>query len=317
MRHKDHGLTRVELTFYGPRLKSLFEYRDEMKVTRDLLSGCRTFICSYEQQWIQRAQLIKSMVAVYVPSLKIFAYCHWWNSVTSKKYGYMWNKVSHRLAMHLVANYSFNDRPIYYVEAKVCDDDSVEITQTTIYEREPGCKARTLVAGGSKGMYPSRGNYPGGPSGIPKFSDVGIVPVDNICIGWPKRRHNRGSAPLAVLVQRNGSDHDDRFVKTMSGVHSSTFTSGYNALEPGGEYTISAVCLMKFRGVLYWHIITECGLKVRAGKSLERLWEKWRGQYRDASGMVLRDNIPKMTFVAVRKVRSKGKFDVKCQLVRR
>lgn len=43
---------------------------------------------------------------------------YWWNSVTSKKYGYIWSNVSPNAVHNLLANYSFNDRPIHYLEAK-------------------------------------------------------------------------------------------------------------------------------------------------------------------------------------------------------
>jgi len=53
----------------------------------DLLKSCQTYECSFEHMWKERAQCINSMVAVYFPAKKLFTYCHWWNSTTSKKYG--------------------------------------------------------------------------------------------------------------------------------------------------------------------------------------------------------------------------------------
>ena len=98
--------------------------------------------------------------------------------------------------------------------------------------------------------------------------------------------------------------------------HSTLFTAGYNILVPGTEYTVVAAGLADFRGNSYWHLVTECGLKVKAGKSLEGIWERWRGQYRGDNGRVLIHKIPKMRFLAERKVRSRGTFDMKCVLVR-
>jgi len=310
LRHRDHGLSRLELTFYGSRLHPLAVYQDRMDDARRLLDGCTTFDYSYEQHWIERAELIKAMVAVYIPGSKVFAYCHWWNSTTRKKYGYMWSKVSAPLAMHLVANYSFNDRPIYYVEAKVSENGTVEVTKEKMYEREPGCKAKTLVPGGSKGMFPSYALFD---REVYKFADMGIVSVDNIRIGWPKRRHHKESAPLAVLVERRSDD--GQYVKHMQSIHSSAFGTGYNVLEPGRIYTIAAAGLKKFRGTLYWHIIMDCGTRVRAGKSLCNLWETWRRKYRGTNGQVRIHHVPKMTFLAERIVRSKGTNDMKCKLV--
>ena len=82
-RHKDHGYSRIELTFYGPKLLSLEEYHDHMEETKKLLSNCTTYQCSFEMQWQERAKRIKLVVMVYFPAKKLFAYCHWWNSLTS------------------------------------------------------------------------------------------------------------------------------------------------------------------------------------------------------------------------------------------
>lgn len=68
------------------------------------------------------------MVAVYFPEKRLFSYCHRWKSRTSKKYGYSWKKVSPALVLTLLADYSFNDRPIYYFEAQL-DGDQVIITK--------------------------------------------------------------------------------------------------------------------------------------------------------------------------------------------
>ncbi|OAQ27923.1 hypothetical protein K457DRAFT_20927 [Linnemannia elongata AG-77] len=143
LRHKDHGMFRLELTFYGSTLLSLKEYKAHLEDARDLLSTYPVYDYSYEEMWKQRADCIQSMVAVYMPVKKVFAYCHWWNSVTSKKYGYMWKNVGSKLVPLLLANYSFNDRPIHYIKVKVDDAGEVEIISEKVYEREPGCTAMT------------------------------------------------------------------------------------------------------------------------------------------------------------------------------
>ena len=121
-----------------------------MDETRKFLKKCPTFQCLFEEQWEERAKCISSMVAVYITHKDsrtnegVFVYCHWWNSVTSKKYGYMWKWVSPETAQLLFTNYSFNDRPIHYLEASVEKDELVEITKHTTYKREPGCTAITV-----------------------------------------------------------------------------------------------------------------------------------------------------------------------------
>ena len=157
-RYREHGYTRIELTFYGRHLLELEEYVEEMDETRIFLKKCPTFQCSFEEQWEERAKCINSMVAVYITRENrtnngLFAYCHWWNSVTSKKYGYSWKNVSPATAQLLLANYSFNDRPIHFIEATVEGSDYAEISKHTVYRREPGCKAITMVPGPQKGMF--------------------------------------------------------------------------------------------------------------------------------------------------------------------
>ncbi|KAG0027091.1 hypothetical protein BGZ83_005320, partial [Gryganskiella cystojenkinii] len=81
----------------------------------------------------------------------------------------------------------------------------------------------------------------------------------------------------------------ESYVMRLGRVHSSSFLAAYNknALQPGQEYTIAAAGLADFR----------------VGKSLTALWEAWRGKYRDDRGAVLIHKIPRMTFVAVAKVK--------------
>ncbi|OAQ23192.1 hypothetical protein K457DRAFT_25336 [Linnemannia elongata AG-77] len=83
------------------------------------------------------------------------------------------------------------------------------------------------------------------------------------------------------------SDSHEGYVRWMKKPHSTLFTADYNILVPGTEYTVVAAGLADFRGNSYWHLVTQCGLKVKAGKSLEGIWERWRGQYRGNHGWVL------------------------------
>jgi hypothetical protein len=312
-RYKENGYTRVELTFYGPSLRPLQEYQDEMEKTRELLKECRTFKCSFETQWQERAKCITSMAAVYFPKEEVFAYCHWWNSLTSKKYGYMWNKVKPAVIPLLLANYSFNDRPIYYMEGRVDEEEKAVLGEIKTYMREPGCTAITLVAGSQKGMFPSRDACRSG--GIRKFCNVGIVEVDNISIAWPKRVHTNNSAPLAEIFECEG-DEVDTNVLHLKAVRTSLYTAADQILKPGIEYTIVAAGLREYRGDRRWHFITKCGLKVRAGNSLYKIWTEWRVDHLEGPqrlGNVT--GVPFLRFRAVRMVRSRGTDDIKCDRV--
>ena len=95
------------------------------------------------------------MVGVYIASedTTAFAYCHWWNSITKKKYGSYRTKVGRDEAMKALANYSFNDRPIYLLDVEM-ENGTIKNVATIKYKRPTGCKEITLVAGKQKSLYP-------------------------------------------------------------------------------------------------------------------------------------------------------------------
>ncbi|KAG9062267.1 hypothetical protein KI688_006599 [Linnemannia hyalina] len=68
-----------------------------------------------------------------------------------KKYGSYRNNVEKEEAMTLLANYSFNDRPIYFLEVEM-DENSIKDITVTKYKRPDECTAITLVAGAHKGI---------------------------------------------------------------------------------------------------------------------------------------------------------------------
>ena len=77
-----------------------------------------------------------------------------------------------------------------------------------------------------------------------------------------------------------------------------------------------AAGLREYRGVRRWHFITKCGLKVRAGKSLDKIWTEWRVDHLEGpqrTGSVA--GVPFMEFRAIRRVRSHGTDDMKCERV--
>ncbi|KAI9242445.1 MAG: hypothetical protein BYD32DRAFT_403635, partial [Podila humilis] len=214
-----------------------------MNATKDLLSGCTTFRCSFESQWEQRAKGITSMVAVYFPK-KFFAYCHWWNSVTSKKCGYIWKRVPAKLVPLLLANYSFNNHPIHFIEVSMDSNERLSYNSVKKYQRHPGCTAITLVPAGGKGMFPSQNACP---YGVYKFSEVGIVEVDNIKIAWPKRAHDQQSIPLAEIVELNAEDEDGIYISKIKIRNVSSYKAAYTTLEPNTQYTVVAAGYATYR----------------------------------------------------------------------
>ena len=308
-RYRDRGFSRMELTFYGSKLLSTKEYRARMEETREMLDTCKTWKCSHENQWRQRAQLIQSVVAVHIPKRKVFAYCHWWNAITTKKYGYMWNQVKASTVPLLLANYSFNDRPIYYFKADVVDDCAV-ITERAIKKRVAGSTAITMVAGGRKGMFPSQKSHV---CGVNEFRNVGLVEVDNISIAWPENRHDKRTPPVAETVEYKADGSN--FVEHLTSIHCSSYHAIYSTLRPGAKYTVIAAGMTKFRGEMAWHFITECGLKVRGGESFRKCWNGWRKPFLGEDYKVgTVDGVERMTFTAVKKARIQGRTDMRCEL---
>ncbi|KAG9319177.1 hypothetical protein KVV02_007559 [Mortierella alpina] len=206
-----------------------------------------------------------------------------------------------------VANYSFNDRPIYYVEATV-DDGCLVVGLEKTYERVPGCTEITMVAGGAKGMFPSKESFE---NGVREFSDMGIVGVDNITIGWPEKRHNARSAPIAELIEKE--DNNSGHIRKLTSINTSAYSAAYSILNQNSDYTIVAAAIKEYRGEHQWHFITKCGLRVRAGKSLTKIWMEWKQGFADSNGYLESiTDVRWMTFSTYLKVKSKGKEDIKC-----
>ena len=161
-------------------------------------------------------------------------------------------------------------------------------------------------------MFPSRD---ASSNVIRKFSKVGIVEVDNISIAWPKRVHNRYSAPLADIFEYDEYTVDTN-VLHLKTIHVSMYTAADRILTPDEEYTIVAAGLKEFRSERRWHFITACGIKVRAGKSLAKIWRPWRVDHLEGPqriGSV--KGVPCMTFRAIQVVTSRGTADMKCERV--
>jgi hypothetical protein len=92
------------------------------------------------------------------------------------------------------------------------------------------------------------------------------------------------------------------------------YTAGHQILEPDTDYTIVAAGYKEYRGMYRWHFITDCGLKIRAGKSLAKIWGKWRIKHLQGLqriGSV--KGVPFMNFHTIRVVRSRGEDDIKCE----
>lgn len=265
---KHTGLSRLELTFYGSKVRPYKYYTRVLDKIKEQLQECLTYKVPYSAYWKYMVRNMPSMVGVYIPSHHTFAYCHWWNSVTGKKYGSHRGKISKEEAMTLLANYSFNDRPIYLVEICLDDADEISSTALTTYTRPVGCKAITLVAGGHKGLYPYKYS-----KGVLDFPDVGLVPYKNITIKWPTRRIRKGDPPLVRIMQQGATEEYIHVHDTA--VHVSTYSAGYVVLEINHEYTICEVSKHQYRGKDTLFAITTGAVHIRCGNSLGGLLQRW------------------------------------------
>lgn len=160
----------------------------------------------------------------------------------------MWKKVPQKLVHNLLANFSLNDRPIHYITADIVDDCAV-ITNSCTYQRIPGCTATTMVAGSHKGMFPSRQSHG---YNVHKFTDVGIVEVDNITIAWPKKKIDKRSPPVAELTDYRTKDSN--LVSHLKSIHVSSYKAIYNVLQPNVRYTVVAAGMATYRKELYHRV---------------------------------------------------------------
>jgi hypothetical protein len=294
---RDKGITRLELTFYGAKARKYKYYERVMGTIKDLIKKCRTYRVSYEAYWRYMVSNVTAMIGVYIKQRRVFAYCHWWNSVTGKLYGSQRGNISKQEAMVLLANYSFNDRPAYFVEVDV-DDDNTITTKLSTYIRARGCKAITLVAGGSKGLYPYKYH-----KDVLDFTDVGLVSCGNITVGWPKRRIFKGALPLASIVLQDKPDDEGHIRVHHAAIHTADYRAGYVVLEVGKEYTIVELTFYEYRGKAAIFAITACGIRVRCGNSLTEALQEWLDEHPD-------EKAPYLTFKATSKRKIRGTWDI-------
>ncbi|KAI9239768.1 MAG: hypothetical protein BYD32DRAFT_434555 [Podila humilis] len=105
------GLSQLEVKFYGGDLYDHAYYENYLEQVKEIIQECPTCEVPFTEYWKYMASKITSMVAVFASGAdtSAFAYCHWRNSITAKKYGTMHEKVGHDEALKLLANYSFNN----------------------------------------------------------------------------------------------------------------------------------------------------------------------------------------------------------------
>jgi len=274
---KKTGLTRLEITFYGQELYKFSYYQNIVESLKEEIQDCPTFCVPFKKYWKYVVSNISSMIGIHITMANstAFAYCHWWNSITCKKYGSFRDKVEKAEAMVLLANYSFNDRPIYFVEV-IMDGDKIKDTTITTYKRRDGCTAHTLVAGAHKSLYPYLYD-----DDVLRFKDMGIVATANVKIQWPKTRIRKGAPPIAI-IQLDDSSAGERFIQVHNGtVHKATYKPGHIILKKKSKYTVIGVAMDEFRNKEYVFATLSNGDRVKCGQSLEKKIRAWLDKYDD------------------------------------
>lgn len=285
LRYQKKGMSRIESTFYSSTLRSIEYYTDNMDDLFGFLEGCPVYHVSFEKQWKRLIRRIESSFAVYIVNEEIFAYSHWWNSITEKIQGYSRSNVSENEVEKLLANYSFNDHPMYYVEGNLAEDKTFKMIKTRTYSRDDASTAITLVPGASRGLYPS---FHGLERDVLSFDDVGIVSYRNITIGWPKKRLRKVHKALVDVTWEEGiptideienpsseEDEPEEILREVNISSTGRFTSSHSLAKNGPkEYTIIKYGRREFYGSQVIHLVAEDGTKIRCTKNLQILVER-------------------------------------------
>jgi hypothetical protein len=286
LRYKEKGMSRVESTFYSGTLRPIEYYTSKMDSLLEFLDECPVCHTGFEKQWKRLIRRIESSFAVYIVNKEVFAYSHWWNSITEKIQGYSRSKVSEKEVEKLLANYSFNDHPMYYVEGNLMEDGTFKVTKTRTYSRDDGSTAITLVPGANRGLYPS---FDGLERDVLSFEDVGIVSYRGITIGWPETKLRKIHKALVDVTWEEGiptvdeienpssgeDEPEEEILKEVNISSTGRFVSSHSLAKDGPkEYTIIKYGRREFYGSQVIHLVAKDGTKIRCTKNLQALVEK-------------------------------------------
>ena len=277
---KYEGLSRMEITIPLGEIYSYEEYYRLFSELVELMKGCIIYKTSYENQWKSMLDKLENTntAAVYVRNKKVFGYIHWINRLTRKKQGYVKKGVDEKEIITLLANYSFNGRPMIYKEITTCDDGEYTIDKMSKYKRVEESKAYTLVPGIQKGLYPSEEMME---REVIAFEEMGMIEYKGMSIGWPKARINKQSRPLAEIVEvtdTNENDEGNR-ISIINNIRASDYSAGYVILEENKIYLVIAIGVGKYRrqeGIIFAKVMDENRniLNVRCGKELSKIIEE-------------------------------------------
>jgi hypothetical protein len=325
LEYKDDGMTRVEITVYSSKLRSIEYYEGCIERLLEYLDKCPVHRVPFEEQWHKIVRCLDSAVAIYVANCSTFMYSHWQNAITGKMQGVVRKQVNKKEVDNLLANYSFNGRPIYFIWGKLKDNGNFDVVRKSTCQREEGCDAMTLVPGPSNGLYPSFREL----RGAVQFNQIGLTSHLNITINWPERRINKKSKPLAKISKTPGipkvgekipsakgkekdnvsvddeSDTEEGVLKEVNVASCGRFISAYSLAKSRGRqtYTVVGYGRRSYYGRLTTFVITKDGYRIQCTKTMQELVDE--------------EIVDKMWF-DIRIIRGKkinGYRDVECELV--
>ncbi|KAF9922952.1 hypothetical protein BGZ67_010185, partial [Mortierella alpina] len=250
LQFKEQGVSRIEITFYSECVSDPKYYLEAMHAMHGRLQTCRTYTADVGDQWTALLACITQTIALYHEPSKTFGYCHWWNSLTKKMQGASRSNVHVKDIDKLLGNFSFYDRPMYFIRINNKADEAIKI-----YMRNYGGDPMTMIPGERGGFYPCNPQY--------QLSDYGMGSVPPGYIGW-KSKYSNQSAPLAQISEIRPDEIVDALALEMSklAINPKDYSSDFDVLEVGSTYTIISY------GTATWYNRPQMFAKTLDGKQI-------------------------------------------------
>lgn len=179
---KEHGITRLECTFYVNKVFEKNVYKKELENMLALVNKPIFYVTPFEGYWKALAECIVSSMFIYAPKTKEFAYCQWINSLTGKIQGMYKESIERDDMEWFRGAYSFNNRPIYYLEIDLTESGCHFLKQEIYFRGED---AITLVPGPKKSLFPSKQTTI---AHFQDFANMGFTNQSNIELNWPEKK---------------------------------------------------------------------------------------------------------------------------------
>jgi hypothetical protein len=257
-----YGMTRVEIKVYSPYIFSVNEYRFLIEDTMNFLVGCPVYKVGFAHQWASLVDSIKgkTVVVLYVRNRGIFSYCHWYNSVTSKKQGCIKDNIAPDQISVLLSNYCFNNGDILLFDLEDTGT-SYNILGTTRYVRED--ENITLVPGPRNSLFPRRRDMKNlSPA---SFDSAGLPGLHGVILEWPDNERDimKGLSRMRIIKQDYKSTRDLEEIGRISNLE---FHAAHKCLNQNTEYIVIAFKKGTFRSkpVIYAIVESSDSTRIKA-----------------------------------------------------